>query len=258
MSEVYSPSVYFKNSSILTLELRVKYLLVLLLLFSASTQASFRGVSKGALGFVPASAPLSLNAARVADIFGSFNFVDKIEVRFNPSITHRDARLSSIDNNTELSDLWYRSGYREDVFDRTKPTLVSAVDMFIVDNISACGGPNIIGCAEVLGNAMVVEEAWIGSSFGANLFAHELGHNMGLGHFNDFNIMNSTINSSDNFKNKDIKTINNNLAGLIQFDGSRRFIEVNPIFISQVPVPTAAWLFCSGLLGLIRYRKLHS
>jgi hypothetical protein len=62
-------------------------------------------------------------------------------------------------------------------------------------------------------------------------------------------------NFSPNFKNEDIDTINMNLAGLIQFDGNNRFIEVNPIFISAVPVPPAVWLFGSGLVGLIGYSK---
>lgn len=240
----------------------MKYLAVLLLLMSSSTQAASILKLNSQLEDLPASAPLNVNINSVENIFGSLNFVDDIKINFNSAISYVDSRLSTIDDDNELSDLWYTSGFSTDYFDVDNPTSTSVVNMFIVDNINL---NDAIGYGELLGNTMVLEESWLNSIYGANLFAHELGHNMGLDHSDELNIMYPYINKSTFFSHEEIKTINMNLAGLIQFDGNNRYIEVNPIFISSdsissvaispVPVPPAFLLFGSSLVGLMGYSK---
>lgn len=68
----------------------------------------------------------------------------------------------------------------------------------VVTQIQACGGlvsPNIIGCAPVPGNSLVVVRFTAAQE--GILWAHEFGHNQGLGHRNANNaVMNATINAN--------------------------------------------------------------
>ncbi len=73
----------------------------------------------------------------------------------------------------------------------------------VVNQINWCGAliPNVIGCAPVPGNSLVVVR------FTANqediLWAHEYGHNKGLSHRNVANaLMNGTININNNRVNQ--------------------------------------------------------
>jgi len=67
----------------------------------------------------------------------------------------------------------------------------------VVDQINWCGGfsPNIIGCAPVPGNSLVVVRFNV--ALEGILWVHEFGHNQGLNHRNDPNgVMDPTIGNT--------------------------------------------------------------
>ena len=134
------------------------------------------------------------------------------------------------------------------------------VNMFFVDEVNSCGGfgLSIIGCADQPGNNMVVENlpgiTPPAPSNQAELNVHELGHNLGLPH-NDVdpdNIMSTGAFGNILFTQTQIDTIL--MSELVQGPANMRFIEITPILISAVPVPSAILLFGTGLAGLFGWR----
>ena len=146
----------------------------------------------------------------------------------------------------------------------------NVVNFYFVDTIDACGGfnPNIIGCGEFPGQDFVVESVWAadgsiqagGISFGLQLLAHELGHNLNLDHRAGDFLMNPFINGFQNLNAAEVAIIRN--SPLVQ--GNARdgfFIQINPVLIverADVPEPSTAALALAGLLFAgLRSRKLR-
>lgn len=146
------------------------------------------------------------------------------------------------------------------------------VNFYFVDTISACGGTisvNIIGCGETPGNDFVVESVWADDNtipaggnitFGVQLLAHELGHNLGLPHRSGNFLMNPFINGFQDLNAAEVNTI---LASpLIHTDANgQRYIQINPVLIVaallQVPEPSSLMLVLAGALaaGAARRRR---
>ncbi|OMH28027.1 hypothetical protein BGP75_21905 [Motiliproteus sp. MSK22-1] len=135
----------------------------------------------------------------------------------------------------------------------------NVVNFYFIDTLSFCGGvfnTGFAGCGELPGNDFVVESSIAAGGFGAELLAHELGHNLGLGHQGGGNLMNSSLNGNTSLTAGQVANI---LASpLVQSDSSGFFININPILILAeavsvpVPAPATALLMLLGLLVVRR------
>lgn len=146
------------------------------------------------------------------------------------------------------------------------------VNFYYVDTIDSCGdfNTNIIGCGMVGGPNFVVESNWAADntipgggniSYGVQLLAHELGHNLGLDHLSGNFLMNPFINGFMNLTANEVTQIF--ASSLVQHDTSGFFIQINPVLIlasaitNTVPEPSTAMLVLVGLVWVgTRQRKL--
>ncbi|MGB7325827.1 MAG: Calx-beta domain-containing protein [Rubripirellula sp.] len=115
------------------------------------------------------------------------------------------------------------------------------ISMWFVDLLSTCSttenAPGIAGCAG--GTVNVVESPLAAASIGPELQAHELGHNLGLGHTpaNSGNLMDPTLNSNTTLTAAQAATM---LAdGKVQSDANGMFIQVRPIIVAPNVAPAA-------------------
>ena len=117
---------------------------------------------------------------------------------------------------------------------------INVVNFYFIDTISACGGSissGIVGCGEFFGNDFVVESSFAAGSFGGELLAHELGHNLGLDHRSG-GLMNSSLNNSTTLNDTEVSNIHRNR--LVQTDGQNFWIDINPVLIvasASIPLP---------------------
>ena len=133
--------------------------------------------------------------------------------------------------------------------------LANIVNFYFVDTISACGsstGAGIVGCGETPGNDFVIESSFAASGFGGELLAHELGHNLGLGHLNGNFLMNPSLNNQTTLTASEVTAIRN--SPLVQTDGQDFWININPVLIvaeaakpTLVPEPSILLLFIIAL-----------
>lgn len=132
----------------------------------------------------------------------------------------------------------------------------NVVNFYYVDTISACGSTvsaGIVGCGEVNGNDFVVESSFAAGSQGAELLAHELGHNLGLPHREDAGaLMAATLNNGTDLNAAEVAIIRN--AFVVQEDQDGFFIDVQPVLIvaaiDAVPLPATAFMLIGGLAVL--------
>lgn len=117
---------------------------------------------------------------------------------------------------------------------------INVVNFYFIDTISACGGSissGIVGCGEFFGNDFVVESSFAAGSFGGELLAHELGHNLGLDHRSG-GLMNSSLNNSTTLNDTEVSNIRS--SQLVQTDGQSFWIDINPVLIvasASIPLP---------------------
>ena len=117
------------------------------------------------------------------------------------------------------------------------------VNFYFIDTISACGGTisaSIVGCGEFPGNDFVVESSFAAGSFGGELLAHELGHNLGLRHLAG-GLMNASLNRNTTLTTSEVSIIRN--SRLVKSDGQGFWIDINPVLIlASTPVPEPSTL----------------
>lgn len=129
------------------------------------------------------------------------------------------------------------------------------VNFYFIDTISSCGIINvsIVGCGEFHGNDFVVESSFAAGAYGGELLAHELAHNLGLGHLNGNYLMNPSLNNNTTITAAEVNSIRN--SPLVQTNGENFWIDINPVLIvaeasQQVPEPAMLLLFILSL-GLL-------
>jgi hypothetical protein len=211
---------------------------------------------------------LSANAAFITDVSAGVESIysqvssgnQTIDIRWGPAAELVAPSLLDLSSGTEVSNLFsnhysFGGGFESVVY--------------FVDTISACGStmnaPGIIGCGERPGNDFVVESLFASGTLGDELVAHELGHNLGLGHIDNMNnLMDSFIGASNN-----LLTANQGStifgSGLVQQDQTGFFIQLNPVLVVAMatppPPPTMASeppvvaLMLLGLIGVMRARS---
>lgn len=167
-----------------------------------------------------------------------------IDIRFNASIVvEAPAALLDIDDGAELLQVW-----------GLVAVPANTVSMYFVDSIGFCGvAAAFVGCAELPGDDIVLDSVFAAGAFGAELEAHELGHNLGLVHDPEppaDNLMNPTMNGQTNLTAAQVAVIQTNVAGIIQNDVGGDYISITPIVLTVVPEPGTAALLALGLSGL--------
>ncbi|QPF71811.1 PEP-CTERM sorting domain-containing protein [Roseateles sp. DAIF2] len=208
-----------------------------------------RGVAALLAGSLAASGAMAgfitTNEAKMDSIFSQAGFgANTIDIRFNAPLSYVRPTLVGIDSLAEWNQM-------------TALAVPNAktVSMFFTDSISWCGGTgsNIIGCADTPGNVLALDSDWAANpSFGGVLAAHELAHNLNLGHLSSTNnLMNPTIGSNNSFlSSAQISTLLQ--SPLIQFDGTRRYISITPIALIATAVPEpGSWLMMGLGLGAL-------
>ncbi len=136
----------------------------------------------------------------------------------------------------------------------------TAVNFYFIDNLSACGGQinsNFVGCGERPGQDFVVESAFAAGASGAELLAHELGHNLGLTHRVGNFLMDPFINGFTELSAAEVTTIR--ASSLVQTDGTIFWIDINPVLILARAVPEPGTLLLlllsSGIFLIQRTSK---
>ena len=141
----------------------------------------------------------------------------------------------------------------------------NTITAFFVDAINFCGGPGggIVGCASIGGNVFAVDSSFAAGASGALTLAHELGHNLGLGHVagSNTNLMNPTVGSSllSNIgRFSQIAIILASSRVQTATNGSR-FIDIIPVaVVSSIPEPHQYLMLSMGfiLVGTIARRRV--
>lgn len=180
------------------------------------------------------------------DIFMQASFGSTpITINFHPVASIFAPALLTIDDEDELDQL-FPLGPPAGVF----PT----VNMFFVDAIMWCGGPggSIVGCADMPGNDMVLRSSTAAGSNGDVLGAHELGHNLGLDHDPAANnLMFEFLDADDLLTVTQVNTIFSAVGSPLQDPTGAAFVDIQPIFITAIPLPAALPLTLSAVV-LIR------
>jgi hypothetical protein len=131
----------------------------------------------------------------------------------------------------------------------------NTVFMFFIDTMNWCDvtDPSVVGCALFPGDKLIVESGFAGGANGAELNAHELGHNLNLAHTDptSTNLMFGTLNGNTNLTAGQMTTI---LASpLVQGPAGSRYISILPVLVT--PEPNTFVLFAGGLAALAGRRR---
>lgn len=220
--------------------------------------ALLAGASAASAGYVT-----SFDQAVLDDIFSQTSFGGyDIDIRFNAPLSVVApvvADLSSTEEfngNNNFSLSWLAGELQVPNF---------TVALFFVDTISFCGGPgsNIIGCGSRPGGLIALQSAAAAGSNGTVLFAHELGHNLGLTHLSvSGNLMHPTITGASALSETQVGsfldlTTGASLSSILRDDGGQLYISVTPIAVlaAAVPEPQTWAMMLAGLLGVAGWAR---
>ena len=184
------------------------------------------------------AALISTNEVEMDAIFSQASFAGAtIDIRFNSAETVRNPSLQSIDTEAELLDLLAQG-----------PGSSPTVNLYFVDSLCWCGAcnANIVGCATLPGRHAIVESATAAGPLGGVLNAHELGHNLGLGH-TETGLMSPTLGGDTTLTSAEVATILS--SPLIQMDGGQRFVSITPVLVAA-PEPSSWLLACIVAVGV--------
>mgnify|MGYP000729700969 CR=1 FL=1 len=184
------------------------------------------------------AALITTNEAALDSIFSQANFGNMpIDIRIGAATEIVFPSLLDITTDAEITSLFgmHVGG-------------INVVNFYFVDTVDSCGGFNvsIVGCGELPGNDFVVESTFAAGVFGGELLAHELGHNLGLGHLNGNFLMNPFLNNSTVLTAGEVTTIR--ASSLVQTDGQQFWIDINPVLVvaqasNPIPEPSILLLF---------------
>ena len=204
-------------------------------------------------GAVAASAGfITTNESRLDAIFSQGGFASAtIDTSFNAGLTVVNSALLSIDSDAAFDSLFNLSVYSG----RTSNT----INMFFVDAINFCGVEgSYAGCSSNSGNVVVLVSRDVArADIGANLEAHEIGHNLGLDHVNGSgtNLMNPYVTGNFSLDAGQIQTI---LASPLVQTGSngQRYLSITPIaIVASIPEPQAWAMLAVGLFGVMAWAR---
>ena len=220
--------------------------------------ALLAGASVASAGYVT-----SFDQAVLDDIFSQTSFGGyDIDIRFNAPLSVVApvvADLSSTEEfngNNDFSLSWLAGELQVPNF---------TVALFFVDTISFCGGPgsNIIGCGSRPGGLIALQSAAAAGNNGTVLFAHELGHNLGLTHLSvSGNLMHPTITGASALNETQVGsfldlTTGAGLSSILRDDGGQLYISGTPIAVlaAAVPEPQTWAMMLAGLLGVAGWAR---
>ncbi|TWU35368.1 hypothetical protein Q31b_54640 [Novipirellula aureliae] len=188
------------------------------------------------------AAVVTTQEASLNSIFSQGSFAaDPIGFRFNASITIIDPDLTTIDSSAEFSTLGSLA---------SGPS--STIQLFYVDAINWCGSPgtNIVGCGANPGNLIVLNSlAAAHPLYGPELIAHEMGHNLGLGHTGGAGLMGPMLNLDTSLSAAEVTTIRS--SPLVQLDALGYYINVTPVLVQATAVPEPGSLALLTLFGVV-------
>ncbi len=186
------------------------------------------------------SALITLHEAALDAIFSQASFGENtIDIRFNDAKKIHNGNLQAIDSEAEWNTLVGLA-----------PEASPTVNLFFLDGVNWCGSTGIwAGCGQHPGNVIAVNATMVAGQFGAEIIAHELGHNLGLDHFDDVpNLMHSTTYGNTSLDAAQAASILQ--SALVQTDAAgKRYIAITPIL---VPEPQVLALMLCGLFLVFR------